>query len=568
MQPEESIVVVQKRFTHIVNHLTELGKEFDREELNIKVLKCLDRSWQPKVTTISESRDLLKLSTAALFGKLMEHELELKRLKEQETVERKPKGLALKASEQNEINEEKKDVEHDETINLLTKRFSRFLKKKSRDRNQQKRRYPKPNESNSSNYTCFGCGKTGHIKMDCSNNQSKDKSASKKVERSKGRRAYILWEENEVSSTSSSSTESEENNLCFMVKDEGSISNSVSEFSMESDNYDQLIVAFKETHDEANRLVVICSKLQKGRENLESLLGSQNVVFNKNGIGYNPGNVTNVKKLQVFLFQQNQKGSKRNQWYLDSGCSKHMTGDLTKFTSLKLKAEGHVTYGDNNRGRILGRGTVGTGNSTTIENVFYVEELKHSLLSISQLYDKGYKVNFKSNGCTISSDSSSKVLFTGKRVNNIYLLDIMETNSSNECLLSRSDESWLWHRRLAQIHINHLNKLKSKDLVSGLPNIKFKDNRLCDACVKDAVYTAAYVLNKTIIRPILKKTPYELYKGRKLDGGGPSTLKEGHPQRPLGPTTKAMTKRLDEDWNKATDGGKPIYTYSKKAHQA
>jgi len=51
-------------------------------------------------------------------------------------VERKPKGLALKASEQNEINEEKEDVEHDDTINLLTKRFNRFLKKKSRDRNQ------------------------------------------------------------------------------------------------------------------------------------------------------------------------------------------------------------------------------------------------------------------------------------------------------------------------------------------------------------------------------------------------------------------------------------------------
>ena len=98
MQPEESIADVQKRFTHIVNHLTGLGKEFDREELNIKVLKCLDRSWQPKVTAISESRDLSNLGTVALFGKLMEHEMELKRLKEQETVERKPKGLALKAS--------------------------------------------------------------------------------------------------------------------------------------------------------------------------------------------------------------------------------------------------------------------------------------------------------------------------------------------------------------------------------------------------------------------------------------------------------------------------------------
>ena len=127
----------------------------------------------------------------------------------------------------------------------------------------------------------------------------------------------------------------------------------------------------------------------------------------------------------------------------------------------------------------MGRGTVGTGNSTTIENVLYVEGLKHSLLSISQLCDKGYKVNFNSKGCTISSDSSGKVLFTGKRVNNIYLLNIMETNSSNECLLS-----WLWHRRLAHIHINHLNKLISKDLVSGLPNTKFQDNRLCDACVK------------------------------------------------------------------------------------
>jgi len=99
--------------------------------------------------------------------------------------------------------------------------------------------------------------------MDFPNNQSKDKPTSKKVERSKGRRAYISWEENEVSSTSSSSTESEETNLCFMMKDEESISDSVSDFSMESNNYDQLLVAFKETHDEANRLVVICSKLQK-----------------------------------------------------------------------------------------------------------------------------------------------------------------------------------------------------------------------------------------------------------------------------------------------------------------
>ncbi|XP_068476794.1 uncharacterized protein [Phaseolus vulgaris] len=43
-QSEENIADVHKRFTHIVNHLTRLGKVFDKEELNIKVLKCLDRS--------------------------------------------------------------------------------------------------------------------------------------------------------------------------------------------------------------------------------------------------------------------------------------------------------------------------------------------------------------------------------------------------------------------------------------------------------------------------------------------------------------------------------------------
>jgi len=73
MQQGEFIVEVQKRFTHIVNHLMGLGKEFDKEELNIKVLKCLDRSWQLKVTAISESKDLSIITTVALFGKLREH---------------------------------------------------------------------------------------------------------------------------------------------------------------------------------------------------------------------------------------------------------------------------------------------------------------------------------------------------------------------------------------------------------------------------------------------------------------------------------------------------------------
>ena len=78
MKQGESIADVQKRFTHTVNQLIGLGKEFDKEELNIKVLKCLDRPWQPKVMAISKIRDLSTLTTTALFGKLREQEMRCK----------------------------------------------------------------------------------------------------------------------------------------------------------------------------------------------------------------------------------------------------------------------------------------------------------------------------------------------------------------------------------------------------------------------------------------------------------------------------------------------------------
>jgi len=61
----------------------------------------------------------------------MEHEPELKRLKEQETMERKTKGIALKTNIQHETSEKEENPKHDETLSLLTKKFNRFLKRKN-----------------------------------------------------------------------------------------------------------------------------------------------------------------------------------------------------------------------------------------------------------------------------------------------------------------------------------------------------------------------------------------------------------------------------------------------------
>ena len=81
-----------------------------------------------------------------------------------------------------------------------------------------------------------------------------------------------------------------------------------------------------------------------------------------------------------------------------------MTGDASKFTHISPKNSGHVTYGDNNKGRILGVRKIGLDLSTSIENVLLVDGRKHSLLSVSQLCDKGYLVSFDSYNCVIEKN--------------------------------------------------------------------------------------------------------------------------------------------------------------------
>ncbi|KAF1885918.1 hypothetical protein Lal_00049322 [Lupinus albus] len=115
MLPSESICDMQKRFTHIVNHLVALDKSFARGELTNKVLRCLDRKWQPKVTTIVESKDLDSMPLATLFGKLQEHEMELGRLTMHEYSDRKKKNITLKATT-SKSKEDKDDDESDSDL--------------------------------------------------------------------------------------------------------------------------------------------------------------------------------------------------------------------------------------------------------------------------------------------------------------------------------------------------------------------------------------------------------------------------------------------------------------------
>ena len=73
----------------------------------------------------------------------------------------------------------------------------------------------------------------------------------------------------------------------------------------------------------------------------------------------------------------------QNLWHLDSGFSKHMTGDSRKFITLKDN-KGKLTFGDNMSSKIIGKGTSVVNRMIKAENVLLVENLKSNLLSVSQ----------------------------------------------------------------------------------------------------------------------------------------------------------------------------------------
>ncbi len=114
---------------------------------------------------------------------------------------------------------------------------------------------------------------------------------------------------------------------------------------------------------------------------------------------------------------------------MDSGCSKHMTGDASKFLLIKPTKGGSVTFGDNSKGKILGIGSVGKDLSSSIEDILLVQSLKHNLLSISQLCDKGNRVIFESKECMVQRLSDNEIIMRGRRIDNVYLVDLNETPS-------------------------------------------------------------------------------------------------------------------------------------------
>ncbi|GJS45207.1 retrovirus-related pol polyprotein from transposon TNT 1-94 [Tanacetum coccineum] len=190
----------------------------------------------------------------------------------------------------------------------------------------------------------------------------------------------------------------------------------------------------------------------------------------------------------------------QDQGVIDSGCSRHMTGNMSYLTDFEEIDGGYVAFGGNPKGgKITGRGTIKTGN-LDFENVYFVRELKFNLFSVSQMCDKKNSVLFNDTECIVLSPNfkltdESHVLLKVPRKNNMYSVDLKNIvpKGGLTCLFAKatSDESKLWHRRLGHINFKTMNKLVKGNLVRGLPSKLFEINQTCVACQKGKQHRAS-----------------------------------------------------------------------------
>ncbi|GKE65569.1 retrovirus-related pol polyprotein from transposon TNT 1-94, partial [Tanacetum coccineum] len=168
---------------------------------------------------------------------------------------------------------------------------------------------------------------------------------------------------------------------------------------------------------------------------------------------------------------------------VDSGCTKHMMGNLTLLCNFVEKYLGTVRFGNDQFAPIHGYGDLVQGNSM-INRVYYVEGLNHNLLSVGQFCDVDLKVAFRKSTCFVR-DLQGNDLLAGNRGSDLYTISLQETNLSTPlCLMEKASptQACLWHRRLSHLNFDYINLLSKKDVVIGLPKLKYIKDQLCSSC--------------------------------------------------------------------------------------
>ncbi|RDX76424.1 hypothetical protein CR513_43584, partial [Mucuna pruriens] len=138
----------------------------------------------------------------------------------------------------------------------------------------------------------------------------------------------------------------------------------------------------------------------------------------------------------------------------------------------------------NQKGKIIGVGRISKHLFPSIDNVLFDEGLKHNLLSMREC---------------IVKDQNCSIIFSTKRQNNLYKINLIDlTNQNVTCLVSINNYQWSWHKKLGHASLRLISKLEKHNLVRGLPSLMYRTDLLCDACQKWKQVRGSYEPTRTM----------------------------------------------------------------------
>ncbi|XP_073024313.1 uncharacterized protein [Primulina eburnea] len=268
MKPGETLAEFDERFSSIIIELISLGKEYSNREIALKVMRALPREWDVKTIAMRESKDVNKLELHDLFADLKSYEFELGIRTEQEpSATQRTKALAAAiVTLPVEESTSKKSAEQlsNEAMSLFVKKFSKVMRK---NQSQMNKPYFKKDHTEDGQ-GCFNCGKKGHFIAEC-NRPKKDEKKQENRRRFKDNKKFV-----------------KKNNQRVLIaeEDKGKWAEIESEKSSSE-------ASSSESEDET----VECLMAKEDQESTDEM---------------------ELKK----------KNLEKSTWFLDSGCSRHMTG--------------------------------------------------------------------------------------------------------------------------------------------------------------------------------------------------------------------------------------------------
>ncbi|GJW11647.1 hypothetical protein Tco_1577474 [Tanacetum coccineum] len=131
--------------------------------------------------------------------------------------------------------------------------------------------------------------------------------------------------------------------------------------------------------------------------------------------------------------------------YWDSGCFRHMTGNISYISEYELYNGGYVSFGHGG-GKITSKGTIKT-DKHEFENVYFVKELKYNLFSVSQIYNNKNNVLFTDSECLVLGKDfklvdDTHVLLRTPRQQNMYSIDLKNIvpHKNLTCQIAKASE--------------------------------------------------------------------------------------------------------------------------------